>query len=282
MESSALLQQIVKNLEQHESALRIKKLIFAVCRNTWENDKNVLDSFDLAGLIHELINKNPTLEDLKASLSKFVKTLNKPQEYALVAKAIFSNVAKLYPETQRAIQVNSNSDNEPTITIPYTTKQVTNIKAEAKSTEIKRDFDPFDVRVELMNYTNPLRAKIVLFSVLYQTFEFTNQDWFNLRAHQLDDLIRRILRACKSLTELESQLRSTAKSLQEPDENTKAANAIIKCLQPFYAAAQLGGKQTKSFSDEDMITRVNGNENYQSSQTGGTYDDDNTCQFIPS
>ncbi|MEY3222969.1 MAG: hypothetical protein RLZZ203_1825, partial [Cyanobacteriota bacterium] len=41
------LEEIAQYLEQHEQSKRIKKLIFCVAKNIWENDQSQLDRFKL-------------------------------------------------------------------------------------------------------------------------------------------------------------------------------------------------------------------------------------------
>ena len=282
MVNSSLLQQIVKNLEQHEKALRIKKLIYCLSKNAWENDPNKLKNISLQDLVLELRKKHPTLEHLKYSLARVVKTLNKPEEYAVVAKVIFGNVGRLYPEFQKLIQ-----SNKPASPVQPANQNLSNTKEKSKAAdagamqEKRKAYEPFAVRMEVMNYTNPLRAKIVLFSTLYQPFDFSNQSWLSLRTYALDDLLQSLYSACKTITDLDFQLQKTAKSLKEPNENIKAAWAIVQSLKPYYPEPSVN--QTQSVADDEEITTLNPNAESQLNPAGVIYDDDDhTCQFLPS
>jgi class 3 adenylate cyclase len=92
----------------------------------------------------------------------------------------------------------------------------------------------FDYRLGIMKYANPLRAKILLFSALHGDFTYGDQDWFNLKMHELDGLIRHLLKTCKFYTDLEAALYGTARRLREPEENIQTATAVIRCLRPLY------------------------------------------------
>lgn len=92
----------------------------------------------------------------------------------------------------------------------------------------------FDYRLGIMKYANPLRAKILLFSALHGDFGYSNQDWLNLKMHELDGLMRHLLRTCKFYTDLEAVLYGTARRLREPEENIQTATAVIRCLRPLY------------------------------------------------
>ncbi len=286
MQSLSLFNEVVTALEQHENSVRIKKLMWCICNQVWENDPNRLNELNVKDLIQDLRQINPTLEDLKASLFKVVKTLNKPAEYSLVAKTIFSNVGRLYPEFQKLNQTRASRDNESFSTVSSASQQPSASKPASKPNEQRRAYDPFAARLEIMSYTNPLRAKIVLFSTLYHSFDYSNQDWLNLRAHELDDLLQSLFRACKSFAELESHLHNTARRLKEPGENTKAAKAILQALKPFYTLAQVGVNQAQTLgsnNNDEMITALNMNEPNSLNQTSVEYDDnDYTCQFLPS
>ncbi len=290
MKNSDLLKEVVNNLEQDRESLRIKKLIVCVCQGVWENDTNKLSNLDFPTCIEELQAKNSTLEELKISLYNVVKTLNKPQQYAAIAKTIYSNVGRLYSnvpksnQPQERSQLNSNPGNDPTAPVEYATQGSFNSQKHQSTSPNRRAYDKFDLRLEVMNYTNPLRAKILLFSTLNYPFDFSNQDWSSLKAQELDDLLKKLFRTCKTLTDLESQLYNTASILNDPDENTKAANAIIQSLKPFYVTVKADGKPGQAFvgnADEEMITRANNAEGLTLERVGGkNEDDDNTCQVL--
>jgi len=257
-----VLEKVAKDLEQHENAVRIKKMIFCICKNKWENDKTKLDSLDFKKLIQELVQKNPTLENLKISLYQIVKTLNKPGEYTLVAKVIFTNVGQLYPEMQKSQPFIPIRENEATATLQYSPQAV----KISRPPQLRKAYDPFDMRVAVMNYVNPLRAKIVLYSALDHIFDFSKQDWVALRSHELDDLLQRLFKSCKNFDQFEDKLRSTARSLAQPEEHTQVADAIIRLIKPFYTTDQ----------SEGIVTNVLGNSKFTPD------DEDNTCQFLPS
>jgi hypothetical protein len=52
--------------------------------------------------------------------------------------------------------------------------------------------------------------------------------------HDLDGLMRHLLRTCKFYTDLEAVLYGTARRLREPEENIQTATAVIRCLRPLY------------------------------------------------
>ncbi len=305
MENNSLLQKVAKDLDQHENSLRIKKVIVCVCIKVWENDKNKLDFFRFEDLIKEVRTKNPSLESLKVALYNVVKTLNKPQEYALIAKIIYSSLMPLYPEAQRAASVTSGktapltfgrsasptSEKSGSLNSERNTagsslknleqKQQSKPKAGFNSNQIKASVDSFALRLEIMNYTNPLRAKIVLFSTLYHPFDFSNQDWLNIKAHELDDLLIKVFTVWSNFPDFEYQIINVSMNMQQSDENTKAANVIVRCLKPLYKTLEVSLNQEIADNNTDTIANFN-QINSNNSKGVAFNDEENTCQFLPS
>ncbi|NEO85134.1 MAG: hypothetical protein F6J87_12925 [Spirulina sp. SIO3F2] len=98
-------------------------------------------------------------------------------------------------------------------------------------------YDAFEVRLEVMKYANPLRAKIVAFSTLHHTFETRGQDWPHLRTQPFDQLLQTLYETYTDLETLVRQLNQTAEQLESPDDSLQAAEAIVKAMRPYYAAA---------------------------------------------
>ena len=235
MEANSTLDQVVQNLEHHENLTRMKKLIYCACKKAWENDPEMLTQLSLKDLLKELLDLSPTIEHLTVALNSVVKQLNKQAEYSLVANAIISELGKIYPDTEESTLVKSNRLYNTVSTAYYPLQKPTSIEPELQLNEPKRQYDPFDLRQEIMKYTNPLLAKILVFSTVDgKLFDFSQQDWLAIKNQELDDLILRLFRACETITELEFQLNSTAKCLEDKAKFNQAASVIIRALKPFY------------------------------------------------
>ncbi|HBL13502.1 MAG TPA: hypothetical protein DD379_19310, partial [Cyanobacteria bacterium UBA11162] len=85
MQALSVIDAIARELEQHENATRIKKLIVYASQERWENDIIILERYQLRDLIQEIINSKPTLEQLSSDLDELVKTLNRQTEYYAIA-----------------------------------------------------------------------------------------------------------------------------------------------------------------------------------------------------
>ncbi|MEH1852962.1 MAG: hypothetical protein V7L11_15140 [Nostoc sp.] len=290
MKTISSLDSVTKHLEQHENSKRIKKLIYSACKNIWENDEETLDRFKLQELIPELYRLNPTINNLNYSLSKVVKTLNKQAEYALLASIISHEMQKLYitPDEATGILLNQPHQEEATgilLNQPrqeeqtfYNSGQISsNPIDKSPNNQTKHQYNQFDLRQNIMKYTNPLRAKIVLFSALYKKFTFSEEDWLKLKAEQLDDLLLRLFDTCPTIRELESKLNSAVISLGKPDENIQAASAIIQSMRSLYGNISPSTNGYQPFnSNSSLETRTLVNPH----QKIAFMDDNNTCQFI--
>ena len=96
--------------------------------------------------------------------------------------------------------------------------------------KIKVNYDPFDLRINIMKYTNPLRAKILIFSTLYRPFK-GGQDWLAIKDYELDDLLLSLFCKYQQFQELECHLYRTADLLHEADEYNQVAGAIMQSMQ---------------------------------------------------
>lgn len=235
MKALSILDEVVRELEQHLNVTRIKRIVFFACKEFWENDANQLAETDLASLIEELCAKYSRLEDLEAVLNSIVSKVNKKTEYALVADQIVCQLSRLY-EYQDFTKLETNISNFGGQQAPVQD----HFSAEMPAGE-SRDRDPgnlFDVRQKILQQTNPLRAKILIFSTLYHEFTFSDRDWLLLKTQELDKLLRQLFNVCPTVAELESQLYRIAKNLDNKDESDQAASVIIKALNPCYEKMQ--------------------------------------------
>ena len=236
MKALSILDEVVRELEQDVNLSRLKKIIFFACKECWENDPAQLASTDVGSLIEELCAKYSRLEDIEAVLNSIVAKVNKKTEYALVADQIVCQLSRLY-EYQDFTKLETNISNFGGYEAPALDDHFSSELPPGES----KERDPgnlFDVRQKILQQTNPLRAKILIFSTLYHQFTFSDRDWLLLKTQELDNLLRQMFNVCSSLAELESQLYRTAGNLDNTDESDQAASVIIKAMNPCYAKLQ--------------------------------------------
>lgn len=267
-----LVDRIAENIEYHEEAPRIKKLIFAACKQYWENDINVIEMYDTRELLLELYELYPNPKRLKKALEKIVSSINRQNFYSFIADTIVAELTYLYKhEPEIRTEENEEGDTKlikaknppssPEIT-PETEKVITSVEEsstaskEEESLSIKQatDVEPsaipegqvlpwlkvdslFDLKQEIMQYTNPLRAKVMLFYTVYQIDPY-EQHWSIVRTCSLDDLLIKLFQQYgKDIQVVENTLLQTANSHIEGleiEENVQTATALVECIKHFY------------------------------------------------
>jgi hypothetical protein len=267
--SSEMLNAVASKLQSHQEQARIKKVIYSVCRRRWENDIQIIDSYSFPSLIRELIQHYPTKDELQRALIKLVQNINKQNLYLAVANIIVNQLGGLYNNKQRInnpieesntqfvntqfVQVNNfniiSNPVEPQQPIPqnYGTS-IIELNAQpvaeplpqdrfqtAQPEQLQKNFNSFELRLEIMQYTNPLRAKVLLFSVLYQSWDKNNQDWAMLRSYTLDDLLKELIQSAKNQTDIESKLFAAARVLTDFEANMQTASTIFEAIKPHLA-----------------------------------------------
>jgi hypothetical protein len=273
--SSQALTSVAVKLHNHQERSRIKKVIYSVCRKRWENDSTVLESYDLKSLLGELLKVYPTQDALQNALNKLIQNINKQNLYLAIANIIINQISILYSDRQedpnlepegstqiintQIIHVNNSFNLAPNSVEAQPIVRQENfsnsvidvtpqpIAAQLESADFhsfdseslpqveqpKKSFNSFEVRIEIMQYTNPLRAKVLLFSVLYQTWDKNNQDWATLRSYTLDDLLKQLVQTARNLTEIETKLYSAARNLTDFDANMQTASTITEAIKPY-------------------------------------------------
>ncbi|MDJ0717622.1 MAG: hypothetical protein QNJ54_25940 [Prochloraceae cyanobacterium] len=105
LEIEYFLEQIAWNLERDTESIRIKKLIFAICRKYWENDLIKIEKNNLKDLILESYLLYPDLQVLEESLYTIVETLNRKEVYQLIADKIITNLGILYKNKDQYLPI---------------------------------------------------------------------------------------------------------------------------------------------------------------------------------
>ena len=220
---------IAQRLEQYRSGDRIKKLLLLACRGTWVSDPTLLAQVNLTDLIRDLHGLTPSLVTLQAALESLVNTLSKPAEYTLAADEISNAFQPLYLEAMTEIRTAMPEKAIASLLPAADPSQVSS--ALSKASDLA---NLFDLRLEIIRYANPYRAKIVLFSLLHQPLTNFAEDESMVKNHTLDDLLRLMLQTYK-LSEVEVQLLAVAKNLEDPEDCLQTAQVILEAVKPFYA-----------------------------------------------
>jgi hypothetical protein len=102
------------------------------------------------------------------------------------------------------------------------------------------EYDPFVLRQNVMGYTNPLRAKIILLVMLHPNFTFNSQSANMMREYNLDDLLMEVMRNYPTVERLEDAMTYAVEQLVEIEEYGKAATGLLQSLIPLYVAREQG------------------------------------------
>ena len=267
-----LLRQVVSSLENHRETARIKKLMFAACKNHWETDQAVINNYGLKNIVLELQRNNPNFLSLRQTLKQVAEKINKKALYLALADIILAQLEPLYDtdnddeeqdnESKSQIlnsqMVHLNNDcnyaakttslspsrsepvdfsssiidlKEPQLAmeLPFAEPASSNNNP-SNSPQIPA-YDPFKIRLEIFQYANPLRAKILIFSLLFHPWDRSGQDWSTLRSYTLEDLLQQLIQSGKSLKDIEVQLYNIANSQMDRDANVQTASILVQALQ---------------------------------------------------
>lgn len=250
---------VARQLDQQADSLRLRKLLYCLAYNTWENDVTVLEQADLPQLIQQVFQVTPQVQDLRYHLGRIVKRLNRKREYTRLANMLIQSLQPIYATAGAQLAVPPSSDPQdsaPDHTVvtplpPATSgeREVTVIQTAApplvhqgiavsgaglSGRPVRDRRVLFDLRMDILQYANPLRAKILLHSCLHGPFSYTAQDWINLRHATLEDLLHGIFEYCPSYADLESKLTIMAHCLGQAEEILPVADSITRAIRAYY------------------------------------------------
>ncbi|MDB9433577.1 hypothetical protein [Microcystis aeruginosa] len=260
------LRQVVNSLGNHLETERMQKLMFAACKNRWENDLSVINNYGLKNIILELRQNNPNFLSLQQTLNQVAGNINKKALYLSLAEIILTQLEPLYDTNNyykeednesksqifndQMVHLNDDCDSSAKTSsfcssrskpvdfassrmeLPFAEPAFLNNNP-SNSRQIPA-YDPFEIRLEILNYANPLRAKILIFSLLFYPWDQNSQDWLTLRSYTLEDLLQKLIESGKSLKDIEIQLYHIAQTQMDRDANVQTAGILVQALQKFF------------------------------------------------
>jgi hypothetical protein len=271
-EEDNLLRQVVSGIENHRETARIQKLMFAACKNRWENDQAVINNYGLKNIVLELQRNNPNFLSLRQTLRQVAENINKKALYLALADIILTQLEPLYDtdnddeeednesksqilntqivdlkndsdsaakttsfSTSRSDPVDFSSSiinlNEPQLVMELPFAEPASSNNNPSNFPQIPAYDPFEIRLEIFQYANPLRAKILIFSLLFHPWDRSGQDWSTLRSYTLEDLLKKLIQSGKSLQDIEVQLYNIAQTQMDTDANVQTASILVQTLQ---------------------------------------------------
>lgn len=240
MPTPSRLNEVAQRLETDPNSTRIKKVLLCAYNGKWENDSQILSEIDWTHLLQNIYQKYPQFPSLKVILSNILARLNKKNEYGRVIHTLEEYISPLYDQRDA---IETSAINQPSITASETVKispEELNSLSSAYLSQMtlanlnSNISDLFDVRFKIMQHTNPLRAKLVIFSSLEREFNYRDEDWAQLKNQSLDTLLRQLLHTFPTVDRLKSHLYKMAEYLEDVDENIQVVTVILEALSPYY------------------------------------------------
>ena len=267
---------VAHDIDTDAQQMRLKKLLFYTYQDVWESDLRQLNSVDWVELLRELVSFIPTFSSLMALIEGAVQRVSKPTEYVAIANLLISKLAYLYPDCPHI-----SNDLEAIAPNPLTASPEPIVGSDVQA-DHKVPFDPiiasnlFDLRLELMRFTNSMRAKILLFSTLYYPFNPDRDNWHDLKKHQLDELLRQLFYAYATFDQAEKSVNNMARSLSEPSAYEQSASYVLQAVKVIYDRLK---SQSMRHPAENSSRSSEDTDFTQASAIASNSDNEDTCQF---
>jgi hypothetical protein len=235
------LNKVVCQLVEHPEALRMYKLLYWTQLHHWENDEAVLKRYPLDALLEGITSQVQSADALAQLLTQAATKLTKPAQYQAIAQTIANLAAPLYSNTavqsySQGVEVEEQFQEVPALA---TLNQVQAVEppqpAEVFTLGQGTLPDIYDLRCHLMRDVPPLKAKILLFSVLRHPFTFSRTDWWELKRLTLDEWLQELLQQFSAIADLDMTLMQQAETLPELDQGVQVAIAISKSIRLKYS-----------------------------------------------
>lgn len=250
-------QQVAEALDHEAQASRIKKVLFCLCHQKWESNNERIAQLDTSILVEQLYQLAPTKKDLKYRLRYLLQRLNRKTQYSAVMDILFQGMGLLYqqevdpaPVSLPGVEPANDASGARTcfntatpIVHPEATvaslpqspsADETQVSSIAQRPTVKDRSNLFELRLDIVKYCNPLRAKILIFSVLNGPFSGSAREWSALKAQTLDDLLSKVFDYCSTLDDLESKLTILSHCIDDPEASAQVISAITNAIKDYY------------------------------------------------
>jgi hypothetical protein len=190
---------------------------------------------------------SPTIENSHPNIPPAIERAYAPvtTQADNISQDIHSALHRAYapaPTQQFEPQAPVNSDiDESAYDTYYDAQMPAEIDPDADVDRSISEYDPFVLRQNVMSYTNPLRAKIILLVMLRPNINFGSQSAAAIREFHLDDLLLETVQTFPTIYELEESMTYAVEQLVEVEEYGKAATGLLQSFAPLYTIGTPGG-----------------------------------------
>jgi hypothetical protein len=213
---------VSQKLSEHPEGDRVHKLLYWCIKGRWESAAAMLNQSPIDRLLEELIAGTSTLADLEHRLYKAASQLSRPEKYRQIAGIVMSGCQSLYPATPSETVLDNDMSNLMTGILERDENEST-----APITTVSK-IDRFEARQFLMRQIPPLKAKILIFSLLRHPFADRPLDWMELKTKSLDGWMAELLQTFPIRQELEAKLFALAPQIQGLDQGWQVAEAVVQ------------------------------------------------------
>lgn len=102
---SALYKDVAQRIEQTDDPIRMKKLLYCLCHDKWENNSDYVASMDTTALIERVCEHIPSAQSFQERLRVILLRLNRKAKYAPIANILFRECQVLYPDVDSPISM---------------------------------------------------------------------------------------------------------------------------------------------------------------------------------
>ncbi|MBJ7899792.1 MAG: hypothetical protein GC158_07710 [Cyanobacteria bacterium RI_101] len=257
------LNRALTQLSDHPEALRIKKLIYSLCKNLWENDPTKLESHSLKSLLIELLKTHPNLKRLIIAAHGLVLSLNRQEVYAPLAKYILMTLAPIYNTTPEMVErsIIQTFIEERDKTKEKRTQPCINLMEVLVKDEVYRELQKLPVNAAKFIST----AEVATFALnrlppLYVSSE-EGRYYQSQKAEQLKENIHGAVRQGIAAVMRDPLRKSTPLNLGEVDKASTAHNMIMELEEFVREIDGHEGKMSYEELTEKLKTGVNLYEN---------------------
>jgi len=108
----ALYKDVADRIDLRPERARMKKLLYCLCYEKWENDNDAIAQIRTITLVETLYQQITTIQGLQNRLRAVLLRLNRKATYAPIANELFEECQALYPEGNRQVALPGAADLE--------------------------------------------------------------------------------------------------------------------------------------------------------------------------
>ncbi|PZO15640.1 MAG: hypothetical protein DCF25_13320 [Leptolyngbya foveolarum] len=108
----ALYKDVADRIDLRAERVRMKKLVYCLCYEKWENDSEAIAQIRTIMLVEALYQQITTIQGLQNRLRAVLLRLNRKATYAPIANALFEECQALYPESNSQVAMPGAADLE--------------------------------------------------------------------------------------------------------------------------------------------------------------------------